>query len=260
MGKYNVPSLERALDVLEYLSASRAACPLSVLSKDVNKSPSELFRIMDCLVRRGYVRKDSTTNNYSLSLKLYSVANNVPFVKRLIDAAMEPMSILTKQVGESCHISVLEGSDLVVLYEQEGEFPVHIHARTGARIPISMTSSGRVLVGLLPEHKQKVILENDENYQAETDDFKEIFLNELCSIGDERSHVILPERFADFGMDIIAPVKLFGDYYAALALSCFGLKNNRKHRKDIKDIRALVENAALSIEEFLGNSHALPHL
>ncbi|WP_319560605.1 helix-turn-helix domain-containing protein [Marispirochaeta sp.] len=252
MRKYNVPALDRALDIIEYLGSVNDACPLKVISKDTGKSPSELFRILDCLVRRGYVKKDSKTNNYTLSLKLYSVTNNVPFVKRLVAAATEPMSLLTKQVGESCHISVLEGSDLVVLYEQEGIFPVHIHARPGARIPVSMTSSGKVLLALKDETEQRNILAGDKNYNDESAVFQQYFHSEVSHLHGSLSYVLAPEKLASIGLDIIAPVRLFEDSYAALTLSCLELQNNRKNRKEIKELQHLTEQAAASIEELLG--------
>ena len=252
--KYKVPALERALDIIEYLASEKEARSLSVISEDVNRNPSEIFRILDCLVRRNYVSKDRLSNTYSLSLKLYSVTNNTPFIKRLTDASIGPMSQLTKQIGESCHLSVLEGSDLVVLYEQEGIFPVHIHAKIGARIPVSMTSSGKVLLSLMPIERQQATIEMDQNFQEESEEFKTDFLNQIYRINSEKVHIIKPEKETDLGLDIVSSIRLHSDFYAALAVSLLDLHSHQKRRVNEEFLKAMVEEAAISVEEKLGTN------
>ena len=79
--KYRVPSLDKALDVLEHVSQAIDPLSFSVLCKELGKSPSELFRVANGLVRRGYLLKDEKNHSLTLSLKLYELAHYHPRCK-----------------------------------------------------------------------------------------------------------------------------------------------------------------------------------
>ena len=57
---YPVPALEKGLDLLEFLSAQRVPQSLNDLARGLGKSPSEIFRMLNCLERRGYIVRPTT--------------------------------------------------------------------------------------------------------------------------------------------------------------------------------------------------------
>ena len=53
--KYRAPALEKGLDVLELLASAKAPLTLSQISTRLDRSVSELFRMVQVLEARGYV-------------------------------------------------------------------------------------------------------------------------------------------------------------------------------------------------------------
>ncbi len=151
MPKYSAPALEKGLDVLETLADSPGPLLLSELARRLERSQSELFRMVDCLERRGYLVRDEISGAFGLSLKLYELAHTHSPVEKLLAAARRPMDRLARAVRESCHLSVLHNRQLVVLAQAEDPEKVRVSVEVGARFSPIQTVSGRVLLAQLPE-------------------------------------------------------------------------------------------------------------
>lgn len=194
--KYRAPAVDKALDVLEHISQSIDPISFSLLCKELDRSPNELFRVVNCLERRGYLLKDEKANSYSLSFKLYELAHYHPPVQKLLHAASVPMAEFAEMVGLSCHLSVIEKGDMVNLYEQEGANPVLIHVKMGSRFPAILSNSGKYLLALLPQAQLDAFLKHDVTYQnMEATEQKKV-LKELTSLRKKeyclQSSVVIP--------------------------------------------------------------------
>jgi len=176
--RYNVPALDKALDILEYLSTSSTPLPLSTIAKELNKTSSEVFRVVNCLVKRNYLIKDPTVNAYSLSLKFFELTNSTPPIKRLIDACVLPLGELAKEIRFSCHVSVLEDGDLVVLYEQEGVDIIHVHVKAGFRTPATRGTSGKIILAQLDAAERESVLHRDAHYLSLSEEGKRALLEQ----------------------------------------------------------------------------------
>ena len=68
--RYSAPALEKGLDVLEILAAQPHSLSLQEIANRLQRTSNELFRMLDVLVRRGYLSRlpDST---YALTLRLF---------------------------------------------------------------------------------------------------------------------------------------------------------------------------------------------
>jgi len=148
---YAVPALEKGLDVLEALSASGRARSLTELAQTLQRSPSELFRMLNCLESREYIRRDPESGCYGLTLKLYELAHTRSPEKQLLEAAARPMRDLTEEIEESCHLSVLSGGCQLVLSQTPSPKPLHLSLEAGARFPAVETASGRLLLAYLSD-------------------------------------------------------------------------------------------------------------
>src|SRR5215471_8115325 len=88
---YYVPALEKGLDILETLAASSRPLSLADLSRTLQKTSSEIFRMVDTLERRHYIIRDTVTGGYRLSMKLYELSHMHSPVEHLMRAAAGPM-------------------------------------------------------------------------------------------------------------------------------------------------------------------------
>lgn len=147
---YRVPALEKGLDILEVLATSGIPQSLTDLATRLDRSPGELFRMLNCLERRHYLMRDPISGKYLLSLRLFALAHTHSPVEALIRAARLPMQELSEAVRESCHLSVLDRGQLLVVHQQDSPEPVRISIEIGGRFDAVTTLSGRLLLSRLP--------------------------------------------------------------------------------------------------------------
>ncbi|HYF00248.1 MAG TPA: IclR family transcriptional regulator [Planctomycetota bacterium] len=153
---YPVPALEKGLDLLEALSARAEALSLVDLARELGRSPGEIFRMLNCLERRGYIARDD--GRYRLTLKLYGLAHAHTPVDALLRAAARPMQALVRAVVESAHLSVLSQGKLVVLSQVESTHRIRLSVEVGGRFPVTRTASGRLLLAHLPPEEREAML------------------------------------------------------------------------------------------------------
>jgi DNA-binding IclR family transcriptional regulator len=143
---YPVPALEKGLDILEALAAAAVPQLLAELAVTLKRSRNELFRMLNCLERRGYVTRDALSGKYGLSLKLYTLAHGHSVTEKLLQAARVPMQALTERFRESCHLSVLDRGRLLVVAQQESPERVRLSIEVGSLFEPERTASGRLLL------------------------------------------------------------------------------------------------------------------
>jgi DNA-binding IclR family transcriptional regulator len=146
---YPVPALEKGLDILEVLGAAAVPQSLAELATQLHRSRSELFRMLNCLERRGYLSRDEASGKVSLSLKLFALAHAHSATEKLLHAARGPMQALTEKTRESCHLSVLHQGRLLVVAQEESPERVRLSIEVGGTFDASHTASGRLLLAQL---------------------------------------------------------------------------------------------------------------
>jgi DNA-binding IclR family transcriptional regulator len=152
--------LEKGLDVLEMLAAEPHSLSLQEIANRLQRTPNELFRMLDVLVRRGYLSRlpDST---YALTLRLFELAQRHPPVERLLDVAMPYMERLARTTGQSNHLSVYHDARLVVLARAEPPEPMSALVRQGAHFAFHDDRvSARVITAFQNGERQVLYLQH----------------------------------------------------------------------------------------------------
>lgn len=154
---YPVPALEKGLDIIEALAVAAIPQSLAELAVNLKRSRGELFRMLNCLERRGYVTRDALSSKYGLSLKLFTLAHGHTAVEKLLQAARLPMRTFTEKFWESCHLSVLDRGKLLVVAQEESPERVRLSIEVGAVFDPARTASGRLLLAYLGEAERAAV-------------------------------------------------------------------------------------------------------
>jgi len=163
---YAAPALEKGLDILECLAEQRVPLTQSELARVLQRSPSELFRMLSCLEQRGYVRKDPVSGAYALSLRLFELSRTHSPYEHLTKAAARPMRALAESVHESCHLSILHGARLLIVAQEESPEKIRLSVEVGANFSPLSTVSGRLLLSMLPGPELRQALRLMRGYKA----------------------------------------------------------------------------------------------
>jgi DNA-binding IclR family transcriptional regulator len=146
---YHVPALEKGLDILEALAFAPVPLSLSDLARSLDRTSSELFRMLSTLEKRGFIEKDPISGKFHLTLRLYELAHTHSPVEKLLAAAAVPMRALADRIRESCHLSSLNHDKLVVLAQAESPEQVRFSVEVGASFSAVNTASGCLLLAYL---------------------------------------------------------------------------------------------------------------
>lgn len=179
---YSVPALEKGLAVIELLARASEPLSLSQISERMANSASQLFRTMNCLVEGGYVIKDEVHGKYSLTLKLFELANRHSPLKHLLRVANLPMQELAHAIRESCHISIIQHGQLLVVGQAESPEKVQISVSVGTSFPLVSTVSGRLLLSAMDDGSLAALLEDDVGYRQMSRPAREGFWARLAEI------------------------------------------------------------------------------
>ena len=98
----------------------------------------------------GSSQRDPDTLAYSLGWRLFALAARVGEA-RLVAEAPPVLRALVRELGESVHLSVRQGDEVLTLLTESPPATLHAPGRVGGLTPLANTSAGRVLAFDLDE-------------------------------------------------------------------------------------------------------------
>jgi len=157
---YRAPALDKGLDIVELLSATDEGLAQADIAKALGRSANEIFRMLDRLVRRGYVRRSG--DRYELTLKLFALAHQHAPMRRLVALATPVLRELSRRAQQSCHLAIFDRGHVVVVAQQESPTYYGLSIRVGARIGLFNTGSGHVLLAFTSERERERMIREHE--------------------------------------------------------------------------------------------------
>lgn len=157
--KYRAPALEKGLDILELLAHHGVPMTTSQMASMLGRSVSELFRMVLALEYRGYIASSPDgRDGYTLTNKLFTLGIAQGSARVLLEASLPAMKELTREIGQSCHLVVPSGDQIVVVARIESPMDLGFSVRVGYRRRLVDTNSGLMLYGYAPEEMKAVWL------------------------------------------------------------------------------------------------------
>lgn len=155
--RYRAPALDKGLDILELLAGVDGGLTQAEIAKKLDRSPNEFYRMLDRLVRRGYVtRLDG--DRYSLTLKLFGLAQLHAPVRRLVSYATPVMRELAETSQQANQLVVFDRGSAVVIAQQEAPNYWGISIRVGSHISLFDTGSGHVLLAFRSQEERQMMI------------------------------------------------------------------------------------------------------
>lgn len=232
--KYSAPALSKGLDILELLAGQSTGMKKSDIAKMLGKSVNEIFRMLVVLTDRGYVLVDEASEQYSISLKLFELAHRNPPIKRLTNVASEIMSEIAVRLNQSIHLAILDGSNILVIAQNDPPGNNITSVRLGARIPLALTASGVILVGDLEKSK---ILDIFDQAKDVTPDQLESFLENSETVA-KAGFCVSPSMVIEGVQNVSTPIT---DYSGHIVASLTIPYIHRLISKDDPDLDTVLE-------------------
>ncbi len=104
---------------------------------------SNAHRLLQTLVGCGYVRNLAQSGRYELTLKVWTLGAAVVGRLDLKTVASEYMERLCQLSGETVHLSVLDGAEVMYIDKIDSPQPVRAYSRIGGRVPAYCVATGK---------------------------------------------------------------------------------------------------------------------
>jgi len=149
----SAPAVERALDILELLSSSKAGLTLSDLSSSLDVHKSSVHYLLDTLLRRGYVHRNEVTKRLLLGLKILTLSDAALAGVELRRHAAVHLRRLMEKSGLTVHLAVLEGDEAVLVDKLEPAGAARVSTWVGKRMDLHSSAVGKAIMAYLPDEQ-----------------------------------------------------------------------------------------------------------
>lgn len=149
----------RAIAVLEAIAAADGPIGLVELMDATGLPKPTVHRIVGLLLDAGLLLREAEGKRYAPGPRLASLG-----LAALTHVAWRAprhaiLKSLVAEIGETCNLTLLDGTEVVYLDRVEAAWPLRLHFQTGSRVPAHCSASGKLLLALLPSRERKRILE-----------------------------------------------------------------------------------------------------
>jgi DNA-binding IclR family transcriptional regulator len=165
--RYRAPALDKGLDILELLAATADGLSPAEIAKALDRSPNEIYRMLDRLVRRDYVYR-TPEDRYEITLKLFELGHARPPMHRLVSQAMPVLRSYALKAEQAVHMVIQDRNILVVVAQVDGPSYWNLSIRVGSRIGLVNTGSGHIFLAFATPEERLLMLEGQppEHQQA----------------------------------------------------------------------------------------------
>lgn len=145
-------TLGKALEVLDVIAMAPKSLRFTHILNQLNQPRGTLHRNLSNLIKEGLVDV-STTGSYSPGLRLLNLAAQA-WSKNTLRSVTDPhIRRLHEATGETVHLGVLSGLEVIYLDKLESYQAVRMHSQVGNASPLYCTGIGKAILALLPEEE-----------------------------------------------------------------------------------------------------------
>ncbi|WP_158972773.1 IclR family transcriptional regulator [Paraglaciecola sp. L3A3] len=200
---YSAPALEKGFEILELLADVQVPMSLAKISTTLERSKSEIYRMIAALEHRGYLARNEGGDSFHITNKLFDLGMKVPPVGTLVEAAFPIMQKLSSDIMQSCHIAVANQQHMVVIARVQSPAIVGLSVRVGHHLDLYKTGSGRVLLSYMNEEVRE---ESLDWFEKTADDFDraecEALIQRILGKGHARSKSPIVSGLTDLSFPI----------------------------------------------------------
>jgi len=155
---YQVQVLDRALAILDILSAEGPDLSLGEISDKLELHKSTAHRLTMVLERHKLIERNSVSGRYRLGLKLFELGTRAISHLDLRERARPVLDRLVLETSETVHLGILEDTEVLYLDKVEPARSVRMSSSVGRRNPAYCTAMGKAALAHLPDAQVEEIV------------------------------------------------------------------------------------------------------
>ncbi|MEO5654276.1 MAG: IclR family transcriptional regulator [Marmoricola sp.] len=152
-----VPAATRALKVLRFLAAQPDPVPLDRIAAALELPRSTAYHLVNAMIEQGFVTHLAEDRRYCLGVAAFEVATGYARQAPLQRIARQPLARLVDRIGQSAHLAVPHGRDVLYVLEERAPGRPPLVTDVGVRLPASLTASGRAILAAMSESQVRAL-------------------------------------------------------------------------------------------------------
>ena len=155
--KLTVRAVERALDIL-LCFANESDLGLTEIASRVDLHKSTVHRLLASLEGKGFIIRDPASEKYKLGYRVWELSANLMQSDDMSVVLLPEMERLRDLVGETISLYVRDGNERIRIQAVQSRLAIRRVAPIGARLPLIVGASSKILVAFADKSVQDEIL------------------------------------------------------------------------------------------------------
>ncbi len=238
-------TLSKGLMILEALSRATGPKGVTELSRELDLTKSNTFRLLQTLSALGYVRH-ADDRLYSATMKTWQLGQEVVDNLNLPAIAAPQMQDLSRQTAETVYLAVPDGLSVIYVDKIESTQPIRSFTPKGGSAPIHCVGTGKALLAAMYDRMRAQVKEHLQRYTDQTITSIQKLDADMATT-QKRGYAIDRGEYRDRIYSIGAAIRLpSGRAIAALGVSAPVVNLSEGQEDEIGD---MVREAALKVSE-----------
>lgn len=213
--KLTVRAVERALDILLCFTLENDLS-LTEISARISLHKSTVHRLLTTLEEKGFLLRNEGTEKYRLGIRIWELSTHLPTLDEPAALLLPAMEKLRDRLGETVSLYLRDDLERVRIQAVQSQQAIRRVAQIGARLPLSVGASSKVLAAYAPAEVQSRLLA-DPSWPEGVD--KKLYLEQLKEITRRGYATSFEEREPGAAAVAVPIVGRSGKVVAALSLS-----------------------------------------
>lgn len=152
-----VPAATRTLRVLRFLASQPDPVPLEAILRACDLPRSTGYHLLKAMVDEGFVVHLTEERRFGLGVAAFEVGSGYARQEPLQRIARRRLAELVDRCGQSAHLAVLHGRDVLYVVEERAPGLPPLVTDVGVRLPAHLTASGRAILAALPASQVRAL-------------------------------------------------------------------------------------------------------
>lgn len=145
-----VPAADQTLRILSLLARQPAPLAAQVIANTLQLPRSTTYHLLATLAQHGYVVHLEEERRWGLGTAAFELGGGYARQQPLARLGRPLLAALTDRWGESTHLAVLAGRDVLYIVEERAPRRPVLVTDVGVRLPAHLAASGQAMLAALP--------------------------------------------------------------------------------------------------------------
>ncbi|GAB2524831.1 IclR family transcriptional regulator [Paramicrobacterium agarici] len=151
------PAAQQTLRMLTFLARQRGPVAAARIAEALELPRSTAYQLLAEMQRQGYVVHLPEDRRWGLGVAAFELSSGYARHEPLSRLGRPLLAALVDEIGESAHLAVLHGRDVLYIVEERAPRRPHLVSDVGVRLPAQLAATGRAMLAQLPRHQVRAL-------------------------------------------------------------------------------------------------------